>query len=60
MEFIYRGILMVEARNLGTGKVQIVVDHLKGGVPQDLLQAENIAPVKQVIRGEGVATEMGM
>ncbi len=51
---------MVLARDLGTGEMEIVVNHLEGGVPQDLLQAEDIGFVKQVVGSEGVAAKVSM
>ncbi len=57
---VHRRIFVVLAGDLGTTEMEIVIKHLGGGVPQDLLQAEDIAPVKQVVGSEGVAAKVSM
>lgn len=51
---------MVLDGDLGTGEMQVVINHFEGGMPQDLLQAEDIASVKQVVGSEGVAAKVSM
>jgi hypothetical protein len=44
--------------DLGGGKMEIVINHFEGGMPQDFFQAEDITTVKKIIRGEGVAAKV--
>jgi len=51
---------MVQGGDLRTGEMQVVINHFEGGMSQDLFQAEDIAPIKQVIGSEGVTAKVGM
>ena len=44
--------------NLRAGKMEILIDHLEGSVPENLLQAEYITPVKKIVRGESMTAKM--
>ena len=57
LEPIHRRVLVVLGSNLGTGEVEVMVHHLKSGVPQYFLQAENVAAVEQVVYGKCMAAE---
>ena len=60
MKPIHRGILVVLGGYLRGGEMEIVINHLEGGMPQDLFQAEDITPVKQVVGSESMAAKVGM
>ncbi len=48
---------MVLRRNLGAREVQVVVDHLEGGVAQYLAEREDVATVKQIVDGKGMPAQ---
>ena len=40
--------------HLGIAQRHVLADHVQGSVPKNLLEAEDISPVQQVIDSEGV------
>ena len=58
VQLIHGGILVMLLCNLGTGEMQVMVDHFKGGVTQYPPQREYVAAVQQVAGGKGVAAQM--
>ena len=51
---------MVLGGNLRTGEVKVMIHHLEGGMPENLFQAEDVAPIQQVVGGKGVTAKVSM
>ncbi len=45
---------MVLYNNLGTGEMQIVVNHVQGSVAKDFFKRKNVTTIKQVIDCKGM------
>ena len=45
---------MVLLNNLGTGEMQIMVNHIQCGMAEDFLKRKDVATIKEVIDSEGV------
>jgi hypothetical protein len=46
---------IVATRDVSVGEGDVTADHVKGRVTQDLLEAEHVATIDQVIAGKSVA-----
>ena len=51
---------MVLLGYLRCSQVQVVIDHLEGGVAKNTAQREDVAAVGQVAGSKGMAAEVGM
>ena len=60
MEFIHRWIFVVLACNLGTGEVEVVIDHFKRSMAEYFPEWKYITAVQQVVYGEGMPAQVGV
>jgi len=51
---------MMLANNKLRGQSDVTSNHLQAGVPQNLLEGEDVSSIHQIVGGEGVPAEMSM